>query len=51
VLSGCGAVLGLIFAESGTRVLRHLDAFSIPLLESVQVLFYRPMFLVRGCVS
>jgi predicted permease len=39
VLSGCGAVLGLIFAVSATRVLRHLDAFSIPLLESVHVDF------------
>ena len=39
VLSSCGAALGLIFAASGTRVLRHLDAFSIPLLESVQLDF------------
>jgi predicted permease len=39
VLSGCGAVLGLVFAATGTRVLRHLDAFSIPLLESVHVDF------------
>jgi predicted permease len=39
VLSGCGAVLGLMFAAAGTRVLRHLDAFRIPLLESVHVDF------------
>jgi predicted lysophospholipase L1 biosynthesis ABC-type transport system permease subunit len=39
VLSGCGAALGLLLAASGTRVLRHLDAFSIPLLESVHVDF------------
>jgi predicted permease len=39
VLSSCGATLGLMLAAAGTRVLRHLDAFSIPLLESVQVDF------------
>jgi predicted permease len=39
VLSGCGAALGLMLAASGTRVLRNLDAFSIPLLEGIQVDF------------
>ena len=37
VLSCCGAALGLILAVTGTRVLSHLDAVSIPLLESVRV--------------
>ena len=37
VLSCCGAVLGLVLAVAGTRVLAHLDAFSIPLLESVRI--------------
>jgi predicted permease len=37
VLSGCGAVLGLILAVTGTRVLAHLDAINIPLLESVRI--------------
>jgi len=37
VLSGCGAVLGLILAMAGTRVVAHLDTFSIPLLESVRI--------------
>src|SRR5471030_2797039 len=27
-LSGCGAVLGLILAMAGTRVVAHLDTFS-----------------------
>jgi predicted permease len=37
VLSGGGAVLGLILAMVGTRVVAHLDSFSIPLLESVRI--------------
>jgi predicted permease len=37
VLSCCGAVVGLIFAVAATRVLARLDAFSIPLLESVRM--------------
>jgi predicted permease len=46
VLSSCGATLGLLLAEAGTRVLRHLDAFSIPLLESVRVDFVALAFTV-----
>jgi predicted permease len=37
VLSGCGAALGLTLAIAGTRLVAHLDSFSIPLLESVRV--------------
>jgi putative ABC transport system permease protein len=37
LLSCCGAILGVILAVAGTRVLAHLDAISIPLLASVQV--------------
>ena len=37
VLSGAGALVGVILAVVGTRVLAHLDAISIPLLASVQV--------------
>jgi predicted permease len=37
VLACCGAVLGLILAVTGTRILAHLDAINIPLLSSVQV--------------
>ncbi len=36
VLSCCGAVLGVVLAAVGTRILAHLDAFSIPLLASVR---------------
>jgi predicted permease len=39
VLSGCGAILGVALSVAGTRVLAHLDAFSIPLLETVQIDF------------
>ena len=37
VLSCIGAALGLMLAFAGTRVLAHLDAFSIPLLQSVRI--------------
>lgn len=37
MLSCCGAALGLILAVTGTSALSHLDAVSIPLLESVRV--------------
>ncbi len=37
VLSCCGAVLGLILAVAGAKVLSHLDAINIPLLQSVRV--------------
>ncbi len=36
-LSCCGAMLGLLLALAGTRALSHLDAFSIPLLQSVRI--------------
>jgi ABC-type antimicrobial peptide transport system permease subunit len=36
VLSCCGAALGMTLALVGTRVVAHLDSFSIPLLESVR---------------
>jgi predicted permease len=36
-LSCCGAALGLLLAVLGTRVLAHLEAFKIPLLESVRI--------------
>ncbi|MEX2264809.1 MAG: ABC transporter permease [Bryobacteraceae bacterium] len=37
MLSCCGAVLGLVLAMAGTGFVSHLDAFSIPLLESVRI--------------
>lgn len=37
VLSCCGAALGLILAAAGTRAVARLDAFRIPLLESVRI--------------
>ncbi len=37
VLSCSGAVLGLILALAGARILSHLDAINIPLLQSVRV--------------
>src|SRR5580704_6557849 len=37
VLSFCGAVLGLILAILGTRMLAHLSGFAIPMLASVRV--------------
>jgi predicted permease len=37
VLSCCGAVLGLLLAFAGTRVLAHLTTVSIPLLEKVRI--------------
>ena len=37
VLSCCAAILGLILAAAGTRVVAHLDAISLPLRETVQI--------------
>jgi len=37
LLSGCGAVLGLLLALFGVRVLAHLSAVSIPLLAEVRI--------------
>ncbi len=37
VLSCCAAVLGLMLASAGARVLAHSDAFSLPLRESVHI--------------
>ncbi len=37
VLSGAGAILGVIVAVIGTRVLTRLDAITIPLLANVQI--------------
>jgi predicted permease len=36
-LSCCGAVIGLVLAFAGTRVLAHLTAVSIPLLTDVRI--------------
>jgi predicted permease len=36
-LSCCGAALGLLLAAAGTRALAHVNAFNLPLLESVRV--------------
>lgn len=36
-LSCCGAALGLLLAVAGTRAVAHLNAFNVPLLESVRV--------------
>lgn len=35
-LSCCGAVLGIVLAVGGTRVVAHLDAISLPLLQNVR---------------
>jgi predicted permease len=37
VLSCCGAVVGLVLAIAGTRVLAHLTAMNIPMLAAVRV--------------
>jgi predicted permease len=37
LLSSCGALLGLLLAMAGTRVVAHLSAVSIPLLEDVRI--------------
>jgi predicted permease len=37
MLSCCGAVIGLVLAFAGTRVLAHLSAVSIPLLGEVRI--------------
>jgi predicted permease len=37
ILSCCGAALGLLLALAGTRGLAHLNAFNLPLLQSVRV--------------
>jgi len=37
LLSGCGAIVGLLLAVIGTRVLAHLSAVSIPLLAEVRI--------------
>ena len=36
-LSCCGAVLGLLLTVAGTRGLAHLNAFNLPLLQSIRV--------------
>ncbi len=36
-LACCGAVFGLILAVAGARELAHLDAFNLPLLETVRI--------------
>ncbi|MGA7238391.1 MAG: ABC transporter permease [Bryobacteraceae bacterium] len=36
-LSCCGAVLGLMLAVAGTHELAHLQAFNLPLLESIRI--------------
>jgi len=36
-LSCCGAALGLVLAVAGTRAVAHLNAFNLPLLQSVRV--------------
>jgi len=36
-LSCCGAALGLVLAVAGTRELAHLNAFNLPLLETVRI--------------
>jgi predicted permease len=36
-LSCCGAMLGLALAVAGTRGMAHLQAFNLPLLESVRI--------------
>ena len=53
VLSCCGAALGIAVAFAGTRALAHLDAVSIPLLQSARLdptalVFTVVMALVAG---
>ena len=36
-LSCCGAALGLVLAVAGTRELAHLQAFNLPLLQSIRI--------------
>jgi len=37
ILSCCAALLGLVLAEGGTRLLSHLDSISLPLRQAVNV--------------
>ncbi len=37
LLSGCGAALGLVLAAAAIRALAHLQAFRIPLLETLHI--------------
>ena len=46
VLSGCGALLGLILAFAGTRGLASLEAISIPLLHNVRTDFTALAFVL-----
>ncbi len=50
-LSCCGAVLGLALAVAGTRELAHLQAFNLPLLESVRVDGSALLFTVLAAVA
>ncbi len=49
-LSSCGAVLGVVLALLGTRLLASLDALSIPLLAGVRVDFTVLAFCLLGAV-
>jgi predicted permease len=55
VLSGSGAILGLLLAVGGTRALARLDSVSIPMLRGVQVdatalIFTLTIAIVTGIV-
>jgi predicted permease len=55
ILSFCGAVVGLVFAFVGTRVLAHLTSISIPLLGEVHIdgtvlLFTVAVAIVTGLI-
>ena len=51
LLSSCGALLGVLLAVGGTRVLAHLDAMSIPLLDEVRLDFWALGFTLLVTVA
>ena len=50
-LSCCGAALGLLLAIAATRGLTHLNAFNLPLLQSVRVDGFTLVFTLLAAVA
>jgi predicted permease len=50
-LSCCGAALGLVLAVAGTRELAHLNAFNLPLLETIRIDGSTLAFTLMAAVS
>jgi predicted permease len=50
-LSFCGAVLGLVLAVTGTRVIAHVNTLNLPLLETVQIDGWGLSFILLTAVA